>query len=332
MLFADPKTEEELEWIDKLLPEAPVSFCAPAEDDGQAFYSLLSQANAIVTRRREITERMLEAAPQLRLIQRYGTRWDGIDLQAAQARGIVVATMPLHGAIAVAELAITLILALSKNLLRAHRETAGAKYRDMGVEPIRTDEHTYKFNWVNLPGIMEVYGKRLGIIGFGEIGTETSRRARALGMQVSYNKRTRLPEAVEHAEEATYCTKDELLRESDFVLLSTPLTQETQGMIGARELGLMKPSAYLINVSKGGVIDERALVAALRQSTIAGAGLDVFVYEPLPFDHPLLKCENVILTPHIGGGTAGAREKQMRAVLGNIRHFIEEGSVRHRVV
>ena len=189
------------------------------------------------------------------------------------------------------------------------------------VEPIKTEQRRHNFQWMKLPGLLEVYGHTLGIIGFGEIGTETARRARALGMKVIYNKRSRLPEEVEAMEQVTYAEKDDLLREADFVLLSTPLTPETEKMIGARELALMKPSAFLVNICRGGVIDEVALVEALNARQIAGAGLDVYVYEPIPYDHPLLQCDNVILAPHIGGGTGGARDKQMTDVLGQCRRI-----------
>ncbi|CAA9314963.1 MAG: D-3-phosphoglycerate dehydrogenase, partial [uncultured Chloroflexia bacterium] len=155
--------------------------------------------------------------------------------------------------------------------------------------------------------------------------------ARAHGMRVVYNKRTPLAAEIEQAEGVTYAAKDDLLREADFVLLSTPLTAETENMIGARELALMQPSAMLVNICRGGVIDESALVQALRDNRIAGAGLDVFVYEPIPYDHPLLALPNVILTPHIGGGTGGARDKQMEDVLANVSRFARGEPVAQRV-
>jgi phosphoglycerate dehydrogenase-like enzyme len=225
----------------------------------------------------------------------------------------------------------TLILALSKNLIKAHNATVSGAYRDLDIEPILTEQRKHKFQWMKLPGLLEITGHTLGIIGFGEIGSETARRAQAFGMHVVYNKRQRLPAAFEEAEQVTYAEKDDLLRRADFVLLSSPLTPETQGMIGARELALMKPSAFLVNISRGGVIDEEALVAALRAHRIAGAGLDVFVYEPIPFDHPLLACDNVILTPHIGGGTGGARDRQMGDVLANVQRFVAGEPLLHSV-
>jgi phosphoglycerate dehydrogenase-like enzyme len=331
-LFADPKTDADFEWINRLEPTHSLRLLAPGDDGAEAFLRLLADADAIVTHHRAITSEHIQAAPNLKLIQRYGTRPDGIDLEAARQAGVQVATMPLHGCIAVAELAITLILALSKNLIKAHEATVTGAYRDLGVEPIRTAQRRHKFQWMKLPGLSEVYGRTLGIIGFGEIGTETARRARALGLTILYNKRNPLPSSIEEMENVTYTPKEDLLARSDFVLLATPLTAETENMIGTEELALMKPSAFLVNICRGGVIDEDALVEALNQGQIAGAGLDVFVYEPLPFDHPLTRCDNVILTPHIGGGTGGARDRQMGDVLANVLAFAQDQTVANRVV
>lgn len=333
VLFADPKAATDLEWIVQLPPAQGLRLLAPTDASAQALAALLPEAEAIVTQYTPVTAETMGAAPRLKLIQRYGTRPDGIDLDAAAAASIAVATMPLHGSIAVAELAMTLILALSKNLVRAHAATVSGAYRNLGVEPIRTEQRKHKFQWMTMQAQMcEVVGQTLGIIGFGEIGTETARRARAFGMSVLYNKRTRLPANVELSEGVTFAEKDDLLRAADFVLLATPLTPETEKMVGARELALMKPSAFLVNICRGGVIDEEALVVALRNRQIAGAGLDVFLYEPIPFDHPLLQCDNVILTPHIGGGTGGARDRQMGDVLANVARFASDGSLAHRVV
>ncbi|MCB0039309.1 MAG: hypothetical protein KDE23_06485 [Caldilinea sp.] len=332
VLFADPKGPADFEWITRLAPAQSLTLVAPEDASPAALAALLPGADAIVTQNVAITGEMIAAASRLKLIQRFGTRPDGIDLAAARAAGVAVATMPLHGCIAVAELAMTLLLALSKNLVRAHDATVTGAYRALGVEPILTEQRRHKFQWMNMQSQMrEVTGHTLGIIGFGEIGTETARRARAFGMKVIYNKRTRLPASVELAEEVTYAEKDDLLQAADFVLLSSPLTPETEKMIGARELALMKPSAFLVNISRGGVIDEAALVDALQNGQIAGAGLDVFLYEPIPFDHPLLQCDNVILTPHIGGGTGGARDRQMSEVLANVARFAADGSLAHRV-
>jgi glyoxylate reductase len=332
VLFVDPKTDADFAWIRQLEAARSLRLIAPADGDEAALRALLPEAEALVAHQRPVGADLIAAAPRLRLVQRYGSRPDDIDLEAARSRGVAVAAMPLRGCIAVAELAMTLVLALSKNLVRAHAATVTGAYRELGVEPIKTEQRRHNFQWMKLGGLQEVYGKTLGVIGLGEIGTEAARRARAFGMRVIYNKRRRLPDAFERAEGVAFAEKDELLRTADFVLLSTPLTPETEHMIGARELALMRPTASLVNICRGGVIDEPALVDALRAGRIAGAGLDVFVYEPIPHDHPLLTLPNVILTPHIGGGTGGARDKQMQDVLANIAAFARGEELAHRAV
>jgi len=332
VLFADPKTEADFEWINQLEAAQSLRLISPADASDEALNTLLPEAQALVAQNRIITAEMIAAAPNLKLIQRYGTRPDDIDMDAAKAAGVQVATMSLRGCIAVAELAITLLLSLSKNLVKGHEATVTGAYRELGVEPFKTEQRKHNFQWMKLPGLLEVYGHTLGIIGFGEIGTESARRAKALGMNVLYNKRRQLPSSVEEAEGVRFADKDTLLQEADFVLCSTPLTLETEKMIGGRELALMKESAFLINICRGGVIDEDALVEALNSRQIAGAGLDVFLYEPIPYDHPLLQCNNVILSPHIGGGTGGARDKQMGDVLGNVAAFAQEKDIAHRVI
>ena len=173
--------------------------------------------------------------------------------------------------------------------------------------------------------------RSLGIIGFGEIGTEVARRAQAFGMTVRYTKREPLSPVLESLLNVEYRPLPALLAESDVVLLATPHTAETDKIINAETLMYMRPTASLVNICRGGVIDEPALVAALREGRIAGAGLDVFREEPVPYDHPYLSLSNVILTPHIGGGTGGAREKQLRDVLANVaRHAAGEAAL-HRV-
>jgi phosphoglycerate dehydrogenase-like enzyme len=278
-------------------------------------------ADALVTKAAAVDASVLAAAPRARLVQKYGGREDGIDLHAAGAAGVTVATMPLRGCIAVAELATTLILALSKQLVAAHRATAEGGYRALGLTPEPTSQRKFAFQWMKLPHLLEVHGRTLGIVGYGEIGTEVSVRARALGMDVLYTKRNRLPAAIERRLGVVYRPLDDLLAASDFVVLSLPHSPESDRIIGARELALMRPDAYLVNIARGPLVDEPALVDALSSGRLRGAGLDVFVEEPVPYDNPLLALDNVILTPHIGGGTGGARVNQMSDVLANVVRF-----------
>jgi glyoxylate reductase len=326
--WLDPQPAEEVEFAQGLLPDG-FQIAAPASHDLGERDRVLAGADAIVTRNVTVDEAVFARAPTIRFVQKYGGREDGLDLDAAGQAGAAVAVMPLRGCIAVAELALTLVLALSKQLVQADTATRSGAYRELGVEPVRTSERVIAFQWMKLTGLFEVYGKTLGIVGYGEIGTEVSKRARAFGMTVLYTKRNRLPETLERRLDVAWRELDALLGEADVVLLTVPHSAETERLIGDRELRLMKPEAYLVNAARGGLVDEDALVNALREKRIAGAGLDVFVDEPVPYDHPLLSLDNVIVTPHIGGGTGGARVKQMSDVLDNIVRFFRDGEALH---
>jgi phosphoglycerate dehydrogenase-like enzyme len=332
IVWIDPQPSAEVAFAQSLLPESGFRIVAPADDSAEALDPLLAGADAILTQYRPIDASLLARAPTVQFIQKYGRREDGIDLDAARQAKVTVAMMPLRGCIAVAELAMTLIAALSKQLVEAHRAAATGAYRDLGLTPIRTSQRQIAFQWMKLPRLMELYGKTLGIIGYGEIGTEVSVRANAFGMTVLYTKHRRLPASVETRLNVTWAERDAILRESDVVLLSAPHTAETEGMIGEAALALMKPSAYLVNIARGGLIDEAALYRALSTRRIAAAGLDVFIEEPVPADNPLLQLDNVILTPHIGGGTGGARLNHMKDVLENIVRVAQGSPPRHVLV
>jgi D-3-phosphoglycerate dehydrogenase len=329
LLMLDPVAETEVAFIRGFLPDEGFEVEAPIPGDGSGLPAMLERADIIVTRAQPVTAATIAAAPNLKLIQKYGGRPDRIDLDAARAAGVPVALMPLCGCIAVAELAMTLILALSKQLIDAHHATASGAYRELGIEPKQTNQRVHAFQWMRLPNLQEIRRKTLGIVGFGEIGTEVARRARAFEMNVIYYKRDPLPGRIDEYLGVTPVALDALLSTSDFASLHVPHSPETDKLIGERELKLMKSTAYLVNTCRGPVVDEQALIAALCDRTIAGAGLDVFVDEPLPWDSPLIQLDNVILTPHIGGGTGGAREKQMRDVLENVVRFSRGEPVQH---
>jgi phosphoglycerate dehydrogenase-like enzyme len=330
IVMLDPMPAREVEFILSLLPDG-FEVSAPDPDGDGSAADLLATADIVVTRTRPVDAQVLSQAPNLKFVQKYGGRPDRLDLDAARKAGVPVAIMPLVGCIAVAELTMTLILALSKQLVDAHVATVEGRYRDLGVEPEETNQRKHAFQWMKLPNLQEIRGKTLGVVGFGEIGTEVAKRARAFEMDVVYFKRDPLPQSINDFLGVRAASLDDVLAQSDFVTLHVPHSPETHRMIGARELGLMKSSAYLVNTCRGPVADEPALIEALQNRTIAGAGLDVFDYEPLPYDSPLVKLDNVILTPHIGGGTGGAREKQMKDVLDNVVRFARGESVRHQI-
>ena len=237
----------------------------------------------------KVTKDVIEAGRKLKIIARAGAGLDNIDVQAASARGIELINAPEAPTIAVAELVIGLMLSWDRQLPRA----------DASMKQGRWEK-------TQLMG-SELRGKTLGIIGTGRIGRAVGYRAKAFLMNLLAFDIGRSAEFAERTG-ARYVDLDTLLRESDFVTLHVPLLPETHHMIGRRELELMKPTAVLINTSRGEVVDEAALADALRKGKIAGACLDVYEREP-PRDSPLLKLPNVILTPHIGASTIEAQRE-----------------------
>ncbi len=258
---------------------------------------------------------LLDAMPGLQVALKLGRSYTNFDVDAVRRRGLTFACVPRKGPNCVAELAMTLILALSKDLVNSDEAVSLGAYRYRGLKPEVTAERKIAFHWMHNTRVHEVVGKTLGIIGMGEIGCELARRASVMGMRNIYYKRSPLSAELEGVFDARYADLDDLLRESDYVCVATPHTAETERMIGAEQIALMKESAYIVNIARGGIIDEDAMIDALREGRIAGAGLDVFVYEPLPADSPLCGLDNVILCPHIGGGTGTNRNIELGAAL-----------------
>jgi len=211
--------------------------------------------------------------------------------------------MPLEHGVWVAEHALMLMLALTKKLLPAHAGVMAGENPE-GIQPFRTMQTRTTYNWTALEGRGALFRRTLGIVGLGEIGTEVAIRAKSFDMEILYyNPPTfRLTSEAEAELGVTFQPLHQLLSQADYVTLHVPHTDETEGLFSSKEFALMKPSACFINCSRGGVVDERALCHALTTGQIAGAGLDVFEYEPLPSESELLRLENVVLTPHIAGG------------------------------
>ncbi len=245
---------------------------------------------------------MLDRLPAVRVISNFGVGVDHIDVSAAAARGIAVGNTPgiLDGA--TADLAFALLLAAGRRIVEGDRYARGPDF-------IRYDP-TFMIG-------REVHGSTLGILGLGRIGEQVARRARAFDMRILYHNRQRRP-AVEQALGALYVTKDELLAAADYVMLTVPLTTQTQRLIGHAELTRMKPTAILINASRGAVVDTDALTEALSARTIYAAALDVTDPEPLPRDHPLLRLDNVIITPHLGSATEQTRQRMAEVSIENL--------------
>jgi phosphoglycerate dehydrogenase-like enzyme len=279
------------------------------------------QADAILCYQAQLPAAVIDAARSLKFIQKHGVMCRNIDVAAATARKIPVATIALMRSVTVAEHALTMMLACARKVTVGHAAVTQGVYRDMGLEPIATSQRNYKPNWPKIQGVTELFKAAVGIIGMGDIGMEIAKRCRAFDMKVCYYDLARHDAAFEAARGLHYLPFDDLLAECDFIVTIVPHTPQTEGMIGEKQLALMKPSAIFVNVGRGGLVDEAALVAALQAKRIAMAGLDVYRNEPLPFDSPLIKLPNVVLTPHNGGGSYRSWEVDTPASLGNIRKF-----------
>jgi phosphoglycerate dehydrogenase-like enzyme len=222
---------------------------------------------------------VLEALPDLKLLITTGMRNNAIDLAAAKQRGILVCGTPSFGN-PTAGIAIGLMLELTRRI---------------GFENARLKSGAL---WQSTIG-GDLDGKTLGVIGLGKLGARVAGIAKAFGMKVLAWSQNLTPDKCREAG-VDYAGKDDLFRQADFVSVHVQLSERTRGLIGAKEIGLMKPTAYLINTARSPIVDEAALLAALRDRRIAGAGLDVFETEPLPLDHPLRKLDNAVITPHLG--------------------------------
>ncbi len=272
--------------------------------DGAGLDLLLASTEGLFTYGHpHVDAALLDRMPRLRVISNFGVGVDHIDLEAARQRGIPVGNTPgiLDGA--TADLTFALLLAAARNLVVGDRYARGAAFTH--YDP-------------NLLLGEDVHGATLGIIGMGNIGRQVARRARGFDMRVLYHNRRRNPQA-EAELGVTYASLPELLRQADFVTLNVPLTAETRGLIGREQLALMKPTAMLINVARGGVVDHAALLAALQERRIGGAALDVTEPEPLPRDHPLLQLDNLIIVPHLGSATHQTRRKMAELSMTNLR-------------
>ncbi|MCS6800848.1 MAG: D-glycerate dehydrogenase [Chloroflexota bacterium] len=254
-----------------------------------------------------IGENVLAHAPRLRVISNYGVGVDNIDIAAATARRIPVCNTPDVLTDATADIAIGLMIAACRRWWEAERLLRENRWG----------------SWSPTLLLGQPFSRRiLGIVGLGKIGQAVARRARGFGMEILYAGRRR-PET-EKALGLAWCSSlDELLRDSDIVSLHVPLTPATRHLIGARELALMKPTAVLVNTSRGAVVDQAALAEALREQRIFAAGLDVYEEEPLPPTDPLRELDNCILLPHIGSAEITARLAMADLAVDNLQAVLE---------
>jgi len=259
----------------------------------------------IVRSRTKIDRAVLDKATRLRLVARPGTGLDNVDVEYAKSKGVTVVNSPESLVEAVAEHVVLLMLALSRKLVVADVGTRAGKWEKNALIG------------------KELKGKVLGIVGLGRIGRRIAEIAKTLGMSIMFYDVITIPPEVVASLGAKVVSLDELFQSSDFITLHVPMTPETAHMIGAQKLSQMKKTAFLINSSRGGVIDESALADALRNGVIAGAALDVFEKEPPA--GPILSAPNTVLTPHIGGQTEEAQVNAIVVIGEKVRAFFSSG-------
>jgi D-3-phosphoglycerate dehydrogenase len=291
-----------------LTQEGGVELIQYARSEG-GFHDDLSRAQGLLLRSATtVTEDLLDKAPQLRVVGRAGVGVDNIDLEACTRRGVAVFNAPSGNTVSAAELAFALMLASVRHVAAADRSLRAGEWA----------RSRFKGN--------ELRGKTLGLVGAGRIGGEVARRARAFGMELlvydPYLTQARVQELDGEPVEL-----EDLLRRADVVTLHVPLTDSTRNLLDARRLKLLKPTAHVVNTSRGGVVDEAALAAALGAGELAGAALDVYAREPLAADSRLRDAPNLILTPHLGASTAEAQERVAEEVAHAVRRALLEGDL-----
>jgi D-3-phosphoglycerate dehydrogenase len=294
---AGPVPLQQLKEFDCEIIENP--YGRPLKED--ELIPLLVDVDGVIAGLDEFGEKVLKSSNRLKVISRYGVGIDNIDMEAAKRLGIFVINTPDVNTQAVADLTFGLILSVSRKIPQSHQSTR-------------------KGRWERFIG-REVYGKRLGIIGLGRIGKAVANRAKGFGMEIiAYD--VQRDESFAETLEIKFLPLDDLLMEADFVTLHCGLNPQTKGLIGPRELGLMKETAYLINTARGELVDERALYEALKEGKIAGAGLDVYEQEP-PLESPLLSLENAVTTGHIAAYTDEAIKEMALASVKNLLSALE---------
>ena len=300
------------EKLRKLLPEDQFDFVAV---DKQEEYDAMTDAEVIILRIFKAPKEVIDRNPDLKMILRWGAGFDSVDIEAAGAKGILVTNTPGANANAVSELAVTLMLTVYRKILE-HTDS---------LRKGAWSKNTY------LNSSFSLFGKLVGIVGGGNIGRQVAAKVQAFGAEVQYYDAFRLPEEMEAKCGMKYVSLEELIRTSDVVTLHVPLLDSTRHMIGADQLRAMKDGALLINTARGGLVDDHALCAAVKAGKLLGAGLDGVEEEPLPAGHELLTTPGIVVTPHVGGGTADIGDIIMPMLAKDIRDFAETGDCAHVV-
>ena len=293
--------------VDRLARDAEVSVWPDTDPPPQEVlreHAALSDG-LLTTIADRIDGAFLDAAPRVRAVSQLAVGYDNIDVAAATERGVLICNTPGVLTDATADLAFALMLAHARRLFAGDRALREGKWGEWS--PVFMLSH-------------DLHGKTLGIVGLGAIGRAVAERARGFKMPILYWSRSRKPDA-EAELGVQWRELDDLLHEADYVSINLALSDESRGLIGEREIGLMKPDAVLVNTARGPIVDQEALYRALVANRIGGAALDVFAEEPLPVDHALLALENVVVSPHVGSATYETRARMTDLAVDNLLAF-----------
>lgn len=272
----------------------------------------IGDAEIVFTNKTLIDRNILDACPNIRYIGLFSTGYNVVDIKYAAERGITVTNVPAYSTGAVAQHVFALVLAFTNKVAEHDRR-------------VQEGEWTSSRDFCFYDRLTELEGKTMGVVGYGRIGRQVAKIANAFGMSVLANTRT--PKQVPDGADIRFVDFDTLLAESDIVSLHCPLFEETKGLIGAEALQKMKPTALLINTSRGPVVNQAELAQALNKGVIAGAGLDVIDVEPMTVDNPLLHAKNCIITPHIAWAALETRKRLLDTAVSNLRAFLDGSPV-----
>lgn len=299
----------------KLLKLLPAERFELVQVNSPEAYEAMTEAEILILRIFKAPEEVMERNRNLKMIMRWGAGFDSVDIEAAGKRGILVTNTPGANAGAVSELAVMLMLAVGRKLLCHAESLKGGIW----------SKNTFLNNSFCLNN------KLVGIIGSGNIGRQVADKVRTFGATVQYYDVFRLSGEMEEKFQMTFVSLETLLKTSDVISLHVPLTDSTFHMIGAEQIGYMKTGSVIINTARGGLVDDKALAAAVRSGKLAGAGLDGVEREPLAADDELLRDPNIVVTPHIGGGTADLSDVIVPMLAKDIEDYMGQKEVMHVV-
>ncbi|MFU2103261.1 phosphoglycerate dehydrogenase [Paenibacillus larvae] len=310
VLISDPISDMGIQKLYDATDVEVVKQTGLSEDE---LVALIGDFDALLVRSQtKVTDRIMEAAPRLKVIGRAGVGVDNIDLEAATKRGIVVINAPDGNTIATCEHTFAMIMAVARNIPQAYKKTISGEW----------DRKSF-FG-------VELRNKTLGVIGMGRIGSEVAKRAKAFGMEViGYDPFL----SEDRAEKlgVKLGTVDEIASGSDFITVHTPLTKETRHILSPGQFAIMKKGVRIVNCARGGIVDEEALVEAIKAGTVGGAAFDVFEHEPPAADHPFLNHPNIIVTPHLGASTVEAQENVAIDVSEEVLHILRNEPFKNAV-